>query len=61
MTHCVIGPTFPLMKAPVLEPRAAPPMRRARASCDPGMQFGHHLLMALILAVALGATIFLYR
>jgi len=42
-------------------PRAPPARRRDRASCDPGMPFGHDLLIALILAVALGATILLYR
>lgn len=33
----------------------------SRASRPPGMSFGHELLLAVIMAVAMGATLFLYR
>jgi hypothetical protein len=41
--------------------------RRSRASvvprsqARPGMSFGHDVLLALIMAVAMAATVFLYR
>lgn len=37
---------------------AGPPPRRVRA---PGMGFQHELLLALIMALAMTATVFLYR
>ena len=42
------------------DPRSSfrPPRRPSRA---PGMGFGHDLLLALIMAVAMTATVFLYR
>jgi hypothetical protein len=39
------------------ERRSAPP----RSSRVPGMGFGHELLVALIMAVAMVATLLLYR
>jgi hypothetical protein len=33
----------------------------SRSSGLPGMSFGHDVLLALIMAVAMGATVFLYR
>lgn len=38
-----------------------PLMLEQRRSRAPGMGFGHELLVALIMAVAMGATLLLYR
>lgn len=40
-----------------------PPSSTARPSRAParGMTFGHEVLLALIMAIAMGATVFLYR
>jgi hypothetical protein len=52
-------------------PQALPASADARPSApassasvpprDRGMTFGHELLLALIMAIAMGATVFLYR
>jgi hypothetical protein len=34
---------------------------RSDARARPGMSFGHDVLLALIMAVAMAATVFLYR
>jgi hypothetical protein len=50
--------------------RSAPPPERLRPSrasivprsqARPGMSFGHDVLLAVIMAVAMAATVFLYR
>ena len=46
---------MPLASPVAVEPRPSEPPR-AR-----GMTFGHELLLALIMAVAMGATVVLYR
>jgi hypothetical protein len=38
-----------------------PPSGAAAPSRAPGMTFGHEVLVALIMAIAMGATVFLYR
>jgi hypothetical protein len=44
------------------EPRSAePPSTTATPSRARGMTFGHEVLVALIMAIAMGATVFLYR
>lgn len=35
--------------------------RASRPTRPPGMSFGHDVLLALIMAVAMAATVFLYR
>jgi hypothetical protein len=68
LTQCVIGPTVRSMEllamlsgdssAPDLTTRPTSPPRSSRV---PGMGFPHELLLALIMAVAMAATVFLYR
>lgn len=44
------------------DPRAPEPSDGAAAATRArGMTFGHEVLLALIMAVAMGATVFLYR
>ena len=43
------------------EPRTSPSTPAPRVSRVPGMSFGHDLLLAVIMAIAMTATVFLYR
>jgi hypothetical protein len=49
--------------AAVFEAEACAPrsVRPSRPSTAPGMTFGHDVLLAVIMAIAMGATVFLYR
>lgn len=42
-------------------PRPARVSAAPRSQARPGMSFGHDVLLALIMAVAMAATVFLYR
>jgi hypothetical protein len=44
-----------------MEPLAAHLRLGRRSSTPPGMSFGHDVLLAVIMAVAMAATVFLYR
>jgi hypothetical protein len=61
-----MGPMFRCMPLALsttrAEPRSTePPSTTGTPSRTRGMTFGHEVLVALIMAIAMGATVFLYR
>ena len=62
MEHLAAYPSVPTSASAFEAESCAPESRRpSRVSRAPGMSLGHDVLLAMIMAIAMGATVFLYR